>query len=612
MVPKNPLKGEEGPITPNLSLITPEIKYTDTSNTFNTSTTSKNCNKNIGKKLQTNIVDPINLVIEYFLQIILQLIALIKAKDLEIKVKDLEIKTKDLEIKSLLSQNSSSGANQSNNSILSINDEFESLKLNLNNLEGEIKSLDDTHQSRIEEYQKEIDDLKEKLAASNKNSSNSSKKGSSDIIKPIKHKKEGKGKGFPGPRKGHKANFRKLIPPEKIDETIKITPESTVCSCGCEMVEASPEHDKIHQQYEFKDSPILIREYRGETYVCPECGKTHSGQIPDETKKAGLLGPKLTAFVANLKAEGNSYSTILKILQGFGVEISRGELSEILTKKVSAALEAPYEEVKKAIVQEQNVGIDETGLGFTGLDEIEKIIKHKKLWVWCFNTKAIVLFYISASRSSDILFEILGKDFKGAIECDFFSAYKKYKKEIDIIIQFCHAHLIRDIKFLAEHFNPELAKYGKKLLLIEEELFILYRLRKNEEDPVVWNEIHEKLRCCGQRLVEAALDAPKHKKAQNMANRFKNYDKEYLNFIDIIGLEPTNNRSEQAMRFIVINRSVSQGIRSKAGKAFAERLWTAKGTCARNNVSLQKYLEKAISAYYSNMPHPSLLDLSNL
>jgi hypothetical protein len=97
-----------------------------------------------------------------------------------------------------------------------------------------------------------------------------------------------------------------------------------------------------------------------------------------------------------------------------------------------------------------------------------------------------------------------------------------------------------------------------------------------------------------------------------MADRFRKYDKEYLNFIELIELSPTNNRTEQAIRFIVINRHVSQGIRSKAGKAFAERLWTAKGTCARNNVSLQEYLEKAIRAYYSNMPHPSLLDLSNL
>jgi hypothetical protein len=427
MVPKSPLKREEVPITPNLSLITPENKDTDTSNTSNTSTTSKNFNKIAGKKLQINIVDPINVVIEYFLQIILQLIALIKAKDLEIKVKDLEIKAKDFELKALLSQNNSSGANPDNNFILSINDEFESLKLNLNNLESEIKSLDDTHQSRIKEYQKEIDGLKEKLAASKKNSSNSSKKGSSDITKPIKLKKEGEKKGMPGPNKGHKGNFRKIIPPEKIDEIIKFSPESTVCSCGCEMVEDSPEHDKIHQQYELKENPILIQEYRGETYVCPECGKTHSGQIPDEVKKAGLLGPKLTAFVANLKAEGNSYSTIQTILKSFGVEISRGELSEILTKKVSAALEAAYEEAKQAIVKEPIVGADETGLGYTGLDEVEKIIKHKKLWVWCFNTNSIVLFYISASRGSGVLYDILGEDFKGAIECDFYSAYKKYK-----------------------------------------------------------------------------------------------------------------------------------------------------------------------------------------
>jgi len=32
--------------------------------------------------------------------------------------------------------------------------------------------------------------------------------------------------------------------------------------------------------------------------------------------------------------------------------------------------------------------------------------------------------------------------------CDYFSAYHKYMKDFSIAVQFCLAHLIRDVKFL--------------------------------------------------------------------------------------------------------------------------------------------------------------------
>ncbi len=43
---------------------------------------------------------------------------------------------------------------------------------------------------------------------------------------------------------------------------------------------------------------------------------------------------------------------------------------------------------------------------------------------------------------------MLGKEFNGVLGCDYFGAYRKYMREFDVLVQFCLAHLIRDVKFL--------------------------------------------------------------------------------------------------------------------------------------------------------------------
>jgi hypothetical protein len=41
----------------------------------------------------------------------------------------------------------------------------------------------------------------------------------------------------------------------------------------------------------------------------------------------------------------------------------------------------------------------------------------------------------------------LGEEFNGVLGCDYFSAYRRYQREFGVPLQFCLAHLIRDVKF---------------------------------------------------------------------------------------------------------------------------------------------------------------------
>jgi hypothetical protein len=59
--------------------------------------------------------------------------------------------------------------------------------------------------------------------------------------------------------------------------------------------------------------------------------------------------------------------------------------------------------------------------------------------------------------------------------------------------------------------------------------------------------------------VLAVKDVPGTSEAANLARRFRKHGASYIRFITTPGIEPTNNLAEQAIRFVVIDRLVTQG-----------------------------------------------------
>ena len=82
------------------------------------------------------------------------------------------------------------------------------------------------------------------------------------------------------------------------------------------------------------------------------------------------------------------------------------------------------------------------------MDETGHKEKGLRLWTWCFRATGFTCFKIESSRGSKVLVAILGEAFEGILGCDYFSAYRKYRGDFNTSLQFCLAHLIRDVKFL--------------------------------------------------------------------------------------------------------------------------------------------------------------------
>jgi len=70
---------------------------------------------------------------------------------------------------------------------------------------------------------------------------------------------------------------------------------------------------------------------------------------------------------------------------------------------------------------------------------------------------------------------------------------------------------------------------------------------------------------------------------------------------------PTNNLTEQAIRFVVIDRKVTQGTRGSVGQRWRERIRTLLATCAQQGRSAFAFLVDSLAAHFRRQPPPLLL-----
>lgn len=449
----------------------------------------------------------------------------------------------------------------------------------------------ESQRQEIVDLRARLADLEAKLAKAQKNSSNSSKPPSSDIVKPPRPKSKRKRKI--GAQPGHPQHQRKPFEPDQVDECIEYAwPHCPDCGGP---VESTDEPPRIVQQVEIIAKPTYVTEHRGTACWCGRCQKTHYAPIDKAVRRAGLLGPRLTALVAFLKCVCHaSFSTVRKFLRDVvGVRVSRGYLAKVCGK-VSQSLQAPYEHLLQLLPQQATVNADETGHKNNG----------DAYWTWCFRAPMFTLFKISPSRGSDVLREVLGKEFDGVLGCDYFSAYRKYMGDCNVLVQFCLAHLIRDIKFLTTHPDPRNRRYGERVLTAARALFTLIHRRGRMSPERFALELED----AGNELGgSATYHVPHTAEAQNLANRFQKHGASYLRFITTPGIEPTNNLAEQAIRFVVLDRHVTQGTRSEPGQRWSERIWTVVATCAQQARSVFSFLHNAVSAFFANDPVPRLV-----
>jgi transposase len=437
-----------------------------------------------------------------------------------------------------------------------------------------------------------IAELEAQVAQLKKNSSTSSKPPSSDLVKPKPKptpgsKGKGKRKRRRGGQPGHDKHERKPFGPDEIDDAYDY--ELT------EPGDLIPLEDwRIVQQVELIERPFVITEHRARRYRCPRTGRITTAPLPDEIERGGMVGPRLWAYIAYLKGGCRmSYTLIQQMLQDvMGLTLSTGELAK-LVNKASAALAPAHEQLLEALPTQDHLGVDETGHKDQG----------KSMWTWCFRARRFAAYRIMDSRGCDVLRDTLGEDFAGVIGCDYFSAYRSFLKQIPGTMQFCHAHLIRDVKFLTTLTDACVKRWANKLLDALGKLFDVWH-RRGTLTPRGFTRSARRAR---ENVLKIARRPPPRAQAQTLATRFKAHGRLYFTFLERQGVEPTNNQTERSLRWVVIDRKLTQGTRGRRGQRWCERFWSVRETCRLQNRSAFAFLADAMHAHLTLSSPPLLL-----
>jgi transposase len=351
---------------------------------------------------------------------------------------------------------------------------------------------------------------------------------------------------------------------------------------------------KMLLQQELVNNPIVLTAHVAYPFWCKHCQKIHWATIPESVRKAGLVGPRLAAFIALLKGGAHASITATQgILSHMGADLATGTISKTL-QKVQMALDPCYTQLREFLPLQPCINIDETGHKDRG----------DQFWNWCFVTDAFTLFRIADNRSASVLTDMLGTECAATLGSDFYGAYRKHIKQAPVAIQFCMAHLIRELKFIAESTTKTIANYGKRLLNLLKKIFKLIHRR----DELGEKSFQKRMKKLQQQFLHGAVRSQVGGDAANMVKRFKQFGQSYFTFVAHPGIEPTNNVAERAIRFCVIDRKVTQGTRGKNGRAWCERIWSTMATCAQRNIKPFDFIATAVACYFNAAPAPSLLE----
>jgi len=401
----------------------------------------------------------------------------------------------------------------------------------------------------------------------NRNSQNSSRPPSSNspYDKPPASKKKKKRRG--GAKKGHKGHQQTILEPTE-EKVIK--PES--CSCGNnDFPETEPYY--THQEIELPKIEMTVTHYILHQGQCPVCGKLNKAQIPKGHETG--YGARLSAFIGEVGGiQGNSRTTVKELCASvLGIPISKGAIQKVIDR-VSKAIKPHYEAIGRVARNAKVNYIDETSWFMNGA----------LMWLWTMANATVAYFMIHPNRSKEAFLALID-DWAGVLVSDGYGVYRKWIN----LRQTCLAHLIRTAKGLSEKKDPEMAAFGNKVMNE------LKRLCHMAHAPPTEGQ----LRIFYARFIHLIFQ---HKERKDEAGKFarrliREMDSLCL-FLDVMGVEPTNNRAERSLRFGVLWRKCSQGTASEKGNRWVERIMSLKQTCAMRSMPTFPVLVQAMDSYF--------------
>ncbi len=445
--------------------------------------------------------------------------------------------------------------------------------------------------AQVEALSARVAELEARLS---QNSSNSSKPPSSDAPGSRRESKKRTGRRAGG-QPGHKKHERALLAPQAVQHVVELVPRQCK-GCGRRLVGRDAE-PRRHQVVEVPPLSAIVTEYRSHALECSACGMLTRAPLPAHARS--VFGERLGALASMLVGKYRLSKRLVKdaLADMVGVELSVGSVSK-LEGEMADALGPAVAQARQYVQAADVAHADETGW-VQGREEG----RGKRAWLWMVASALVAVFHIATSRGGKVARALLGEDFAGFLVSDRWSGYQWHDAGLR---QLCWAHLTRDFQGVIDR-GAKGGRLGKKLMRQRHRFFKWYhRVR----DGTLTREDFEKRmpeveREVGRLLRHAAVRA--EKKTAGMARELLLWEKCLWTFVDVPGLEPTNNFAERCLRHAVMYRKTSFGTQGPEGSRFVERILTAVTTVKLQQRGALAFLTETLHAHRRGLPTPSLL-----
>lgn len=362
-----------------------------------------------------------------------------------------------------------------------------------------------------------------------------------------------------GPPFGHPPWSRR--PPDHIDRTVHVPAPSVCPHCNASALLPSSEQHTCCQEDIVLQPRTLVTEFIHDTAFCPQCRRPVFTTAPGELRHS-LIGPVTKATAVFLRHTVKlSYRDIRRIFRTVFDMPFVPATAMTFDRQVAHLGRVLHEDLRAKIRASTIAHGDETHWRIDG----------QGAQLWYAGNPDLAFYLVDPSRGGDVALSIFGRNWPGHLVADSYAGYNSVNPASR---QACLAHLSTKAKEITQEIlllpkrlqAPASLSFCARLRVFIAECCQLGQARNS-------GLISFSTARARKPELQRALDAIcrsrlSHPHAENLRQRLIDPERDatrLFTFLDVNGMEPTNNHAEQSLRLPVIFRKICFGNRSTLG-----------------------------------------------
>ncbi|EKD32174.1 MAG: hypothetical protein ACD_77C00159G0002 [uncultured bacterium] len=341
-----------------------------------------------------------------------------------------------------------------------------------------------------------------------------------------------------GAKPGHTGHGRCSHNEDTADEIISLDTFDTCPDCGGVLVFKEVRDRTVIESAPTKPKKILYHLTHKE---CTACNKVFRTKAPSVLPKS-LYGNRITSRMAIMHyIHGIPMGRITEM-----TGINFGTLTDIfhrLSRYLTPVMGALKEEYRQSPVKHA----DETSWRNDGHNG----------YAWLFCTPDMSIFSFKDTRAASVPKSIFGeKTLPGVLVVDRYNGYNK----LPVKIQYCYAHLLRDVEKLEKNFPEEEVKSftGTLIPLMASAMHL-------HTESIPDEEYYEKAEKIKEQIIGVINSPAHHLGIRSIQDTFHDHEDRLYHWVTDRRVPADNNQAERDLRPTVIARKVSFGSGSDAG-----------------------------------------------